>query len=156
MPIHGRPLFCQAFNRWFWEGKDCSHISGLCVKRIASVPHGIRWVAPNQICVLCVRWALQVWLLTVYFGTLMPFRVVGAHSIRFIASGAPLSCQHRQAETMERAAENNQDWSNYRDCAGNCCRKKPIPPPQPYKRCSVEYLQGRNKHTTKMCSQTSS
>jgi hypothetical protein len=27
----------------FKKGKDCSHTSGLCVKRIASVPDGIRW-----------------------------------------------------------------------------------------------------------------
>ena len=40
--IHGRPLLPSFQSMILRVGKDCSHTSGFCVKRIASIPDGIR------------------------------------------------------------------------------------------------------------------
>jgi len=62
--LHGRPRYAKLSVDDFKKARLLSYIRILC-EAYASVPDGIRWVAPYHYNVLYALEQIQVWLLTV-------------------------------------------------------------------------------------------
>jgi len=48
--LHGRPLHAKRFFSFGFTGVDCSHTSGLRVRREVAGPDGICWLTPDHFC----------------------------------------------------------------------------------------------------------
>lgn len=66
LAIYGRPRNCNSFHSVLTEiDKDCSHISGLCLRHLTAAPDGIRWSRLYHSNALKVPWLLRAYPATV-------------------------------------------------------------------------------------------